>query len=70
MTFVFEGQQLIGRVNRITKRAPVLVKDPAGQQFSDGSHYRVYYVPTPALKVVTVEPALLVPGVPPQGLDQ
>lgn len=64
VTFTFEGQQLIGRVNRITKRATVLVKDPAGQKFSDGLRYKVYYVPTAALKLVMVEPALVAQGPP------
>jgi hypothetical protein len=48
--FTFEGVQHTGRVNRITKRASVLVKDPNGQLFSDGSRYRVYYVPLSLLK--------------------
>ena len=64
VTFTFEGQQLIGRVNRITKRATVLVKDPAGQTFSDGLRYKVYYVPTAALKLVLVEWALVAQGPP------
>jgi|SRR5579862_6153198 len=45
VTFDFEGRQLTGRVNRITKRATVLVADPAGQSYSDGLRYKTYYVP-------------------------
>jgi len=45
VTFLFEGRQLTGRVNRLTKRATVLVEDPAGERFSDGRRYRRYYVP-------------------------
>jgi len=45
VTFVFEGRPLMGRVNRLTKRATVLVEDPEGERFSDGRSYRRYYVP-------------------------
>jgi hypothetical protein len=45
VTFVFEGRPLTGRVNRLTKRATVLVEDPEGERFSDGRRYRKYYVP-------------------------
>jgi hypothetical protein len=39
VAFVFEGQRLTGRVNRITQRATVLVEDPGGRRYSDGLHY-------------------------------
>ena len=45
VTFAFEGLRLAGRVNRLTKRATVLVEDPEGERFSDGGRYRRYYVP-------------------------
>jgi hypothetical protein len=45
VTFPFEGRQLTGCVNRLTKRATVLVEDPEGEMFSDGRRYRKYYVP-------------------------
>jgi hypothetical protein len=48
--FNFEGQELTGRVNRITKRATVLVQDPEGSVFSDGARYKTYYVPLVHLK--------------------
>ena len=51
VSFIFEGQELTGRVNRITKRATVLVQDPEGSQFSDGSRYKTYYVPLVYLKI-------------------
>ena len=51
VSFIFEGQELNGRVNRITKRATVLVQDPEGSQFSDGSRYKTYYVPLVHLKI-------------------
>jgi len=50
VTFMFENRQLTGRVNRITKRATVLVEDPNGIQYSDGSRYSRYYVPIQWLK--------------------
>jgi len=34
-----------GTVNRITKRATVLVEDPEGEPYSDGKRYRKYLVP-------------------------
>lgn len=43
--FRFEGRVLTGKVNRITRRATVLVADPHGERFSDGYRYRRYYVP-------------------------
>ena len=51
VSFIFEGQELTGRVNRITKRATVLVQDPEGSPFSDGSWYKTYYVPLVHLKI-------------------
>jgi hypothetical protein len=50
--FLFEDRQLTGRVNRITKRASVLVKDPDGRKYSDGCRYRKYYVPLGCLQLV------------------
>ncbi len=43
--FAHEGQVLCGRVNRITRRATVLVSSPAGERFSDGGRYLRFYVP-------------------------
>lgn len=45
VSFLFEGRRLVGRVNRITKRATVLVEDAAGMRYSDGRRYKRYYVP-------------------------
>jgi hypothetical protein len=45
VSFELEGQRHRGRVNRITRRASVLVESPRGQLFSDGRHYLTYYVP-------------------------
>jgi len=43
--FAFEGRRLTGRVNRITKRATVLVEDQEGARYFDGLRYKAYYVP-------------------------
>jgi hypothetical protein len=45
VTFEFEGRRLRGRVNRITKRATVLVADREGLLYSDGVRYKAFYVP-------------------------
>lgn len=50
--FEFEGVDLVGRVNRITRRATVLVEDARGPQYSDGKRYMKYYIPVAALKLV------------------
>jgi hypothetical protein len=56
VTFTFEGVQLTGRVNRITKRATVLVEDPEGLKYSDGGRYKSYYVPIGLLRPVAATP--------------
>lgn len=43
--FVFEGRRLTGRINRIHRRATVLVETPEGQPYSDGKSYQKFYVP-------------------------
>lgn len=43
--FRFEGVEHVGVVNRITKRATVLVEHPRGQLYSDGKRYQKFYVP-------------------------
>ena len=53
VVFDFEGRQLAGRVNRITKRATVLVPDPQGTGYTDGSKYSRYYVPLTGLSLAT-----------------
>jgi hypothetical protein len=55
VTFTFEGKKLTGRVNRITKRATVLVEDLAGIRYTDGSHYKAYYVPIVSLQLAPPE---------------
>ncbi|QEG42137.1 SprT family zinc-dependent metalloprotease [Roseimaritima ulvae] len=48
--FDYEGQALRGVVNRITRRATVLVPDAGGAMFNDGKRYRKYYVPLEHLR--------------------
>ena len=50
VAFSFEGREYSGRVNRITKRATVLVADPEGRRFSDGHKYACYYIPLQSLR--------------------
>ena len=50
VSFNIGGEPLIGRVNRITRRATVLVPDRRGQKFSDGGRYQKYYVPLEGLR--------------------
>ncbi len=52
VAFRFEGKMLIGIVNRITRRATVLVEDDRGQRFSDGRRYVKYYVPIHQLRPI------------------
>ena len=51
VTFLFQGVRLDGIINRITKRATVLVADPQGA-FADrrGVRYKKYYVPVQLLQ--------------------
>ncbi len=51
--FSSNGAKVIGRVNRITRRATVLVLDPKGEQFSDGGRYTRWYVPLEQLRPVS-----------------
>jgi hypothetical protein len=43
--FRLDGRHYHGVVNRITKRATVLVEDPRGRLYSDGKRYHKFYVP-------------------------
>lgn len=49
VTFLDGSHRRTGIVNRITKRATVLVPDPRGARYSDGQRYVKYYVPLPLL---------------------
>lgn len=56
VSFRYQGRRLQGRVNRITKRATVLVGDPKGELWSDGHRYVRYYVPLRELRPVFSDP--------------
>jgi hypothetical protein len=47
--FELDGERYVGIINRITRRATVLVEDPRGEPFTDGRRYRRFYVPLPLL---------------------
>ena len=55
VTFPFKGGRLSGRVNRITKRATVLVEDARGPRWSNGRRYARYYVPLGELEPADAE---------------
>jgi hypothetical protein len=50
--FRVDGKAHQGFVNRITKRATVLVEDRRGEPYSDGRRYAKFYVPVQDLRVV------------------
>jgi hypothetical protein len=50
VSFEIDGIRHHGRVNRITRRATVLVESPSGEPFSDGRRYLTFYVPLALLR--------------------
>lgn len=50
VAFLHEGGELVGKVNRINRRATVLVNDPRGVRYSDGGRYAKFYVPLERLR--------------------
>jgi len=50
--FRFDGVEHKGVVNRINKRATVLVEDRGGERYSNGKHYAKFYVPVQLLEAV------------------
>ena len=50
--FRFDGVEHEGVVNRINKRATVLVEDRRGERYSDGKHYTKFYVSVQMLDAV------------------
>ncbi|MHA2172326.1 MAG: hypothetical protein ACXAB7_20850 [Candidatus Kariarchaeaceae archaeon] len=48
--FNYKRRVLSGLVNRITKRATILVEDAKGRRYSNGHHYTKYYVPISRLR--------------------
>jgi hypothetical protein len=52
VAFTFDGVRHVGTVNRITRRATVLVENPGGSPYSDGKRYLKFYIPLPMLEKV------------------
>ena len=52
VAFPFEGTVLQGVVNRITRRATILVEDLRGTRYSNGKRYLKYYVPIHQLRPI------------------
>jgi hypothetical protein len=50
VVFEYEGHHHAGIVNRITRRATVLVEDAHGAPYSDGRRYRKFYIPLAMLR--------------------
>ncbi len=50
VAFLFEGVRRVGVVNRITRRATVMVESAAGVPYSDGKRYEKFYVPLAQLQ--------------------
>jgi hypothetical protein len=50
VAFEFEGQRHVGTINRITRRATVLVESSSGTPYSDGKRYVKFYIPLPLLE--------------------
>jgi hypothetical protein len=53
VAFEFEGMRRVGVVNRITRRATILVEDPRGVLYKDGKKYLKFYVPLSMLQKAT-----------------
>jgi hypothetical protein len=52
VAFPYEGTVLQGIVNRITRRATILVEDLRGVRYSNGKRYLKYYVPIHQLRPI------------------
>jgi hypothetical protein len=52
VVFEFENKRLTGIVNRITRRATILVEDPRGARYTNGRYYLKYYVPIHQLRPI------------------
>jgi hypothetical protein len=50
--FRLDGTERIGVVNRVNKRATVLVEDGRGEPYSDGKRYSKFYVPVQMLEAM------------------
>ena len=50
--FRFKGGDYTGLVNRVTKRATVLVQDTRGRRHRDGNRYATFYIPVESLEAL------------------
>jgi hypothetical protein len=50
--FRFDGVVHTGIVNRVNKRATVLVEDEQGARYKNGKHYAKFYIPVQSLEAV------------------
>jgi len=48
--FDYQGRRHVGVLNRITRRATVLVEQPGGVKYSDGRRYVKFYIPLALLQ--------------------
>jgi hypothetical protein len=49
--FDFRGRRLAGKVNRVHRRATILIEDPKGVPYTDGKKYHKFYVPLDELRI-------------------
>ena len=54
--FQFQGVRRFGQVNRIHRRATVLVESEDGVSYSDGKRYEKFYIPLEDLKAMVIAP--------------
>ena len=54
VTFRFDGKHYEGILNRVTRRATVLVEDAQGRRYSNGKRYAKFYVSLDLLRPVKV----------------
>jgi hypothetical protein len=45
VTFTFDGRTVRGMLNRINRRATVLVESPSGVRYTNGKRYEKFYIP-------------------------
>ena len=53
VTFRLDGRHYEGIINRVTRRATVLVEDAQGVRYSNGKRYSKFYVPLDHLQAIT-----------------
>ena len=56
VSFVFEGVRRVGVVNRITRRATILVESASGIAYTNGKRYEKFYIPLGQLEKAAPAP--------------